>query len=142
MQTRRYRMPYSIIRYLLFHRDVLAIVVAVPLSLFFSFFIWTAGYAALFAILISCFIFSFIVSFIAEKRTLTVCLLANLILIAFMLTAGYLSNRQVVTREFWISETLELWWAWFGIPLFFALFWGGGMAFGRAKGPKGQGNNL
>ena len=129
-------MPVSILRYLVFHRDLLALLLAVPLALFFALFVGAAGYAILPAIVISSFIFSFIVSFVAEKRTLLVCLVSNLIFVSFLLIRVYITNYETVSAEFFISETLGLWSIWFGIPMFFALLWGLGLGLARSGGLK------
>ena len=111
------------VHYLAVHRDLLALVVGVGLSVPLSRFVLATGFAFLQVLLIVSFIFSFVISFVASKKTIPVALLSNLIFFIMLMGESYLLNSGVALRDAWWSDMVRLWPFIFAPMMFFALLW-------------------
>ena len=111
------------VHYLAVHRDLLALVVGVGLSVPLSRFVLATGFAFLPVLLIVSFIFSFVISFVASEKTIPVALLSNLIFFIMLMGESYLLNSGDALRNAWWSDMVRLWPFIFAPMMFFALLW-------------------
>lgn len=109
----------SIIKFLRFRKDILALLVALLLSCIFAIVVFASGLAFGSTFVVSSFLLSFIVCFINDRKTIFITIISNFIFIACCLIQKYI----VLAQPFhgWTSETSVNLFVLSGISLFLAL---------------------
>lgn len=126
----------SAIRYLVFQRDLLAVLAALPLSLLFAWFLTGFWYGDwVIALFVLCFIFSFIIAFIAENRTIQVTVLANAIFPLIQVVAHVIRFYSVLyaNQNLWSDLPIKFF-VLFCVSAVIGLLWAVPLAIVRKRG--------